>query len=90
MLEIKTKKVISTNIKIDFKTKLELLFPKQCIEISCSKVPFSAIACFTDHCDFDTLENLKTQRTFFKKHEIKVTKGFFINHFSKKRRQRFV
>lgn len=78
------KKVISAEVKIDFKTKLELLFPKQALEISRSKIPFSAIACFTDHCDFDTLENLKTQRAFFKKHEIKVTKGFFLNHFSKR------
>lgn len=78
------KKVISTDVKIDFETKFELLFPKQALEISRSKIPFSAIACFTDHCDFDTLENLKTQRAFFKKHEIKVTKGFFLNHFSKR------
>jgi hypothetical protein len=64
---------------------LELLFPKQsAIEVSRSIVPFSAIACFTDHCDFDTLENLQQQRLFFKKHQIKVTKGFFLKHFSKR------
>ena len=45
---------------------------------------FSAIACFTDHCDFDTLSNLQLQRTFFKEKDIKVTKGFFLNHFSKR------
>ncbi|WP_298119821.1 hypothetical protein [Flavobacterium sp.] len=78
------KKVISTNVKIDFEIKLELLFPKQAMEISRSKIPFSAITCFTDHCDFDTLENLKTQREFFKKQQIKVTKGFFLNHYSKR------
>lgn len=54
------------------------------VEISRSKFPFSAIACFTDHCDFDTLDNLTLQRQFFKEHNIKVTKGFFLNHFSKR------
>jgi hypothetical protein len=54
------------------------------IEVSRSKFPFSAIACFTDHCDFDTLNNLIQQRQFFKKHNIKVTKGFFLNHYSKR------
>lgn len=52
------------------------------IEVSRSKIPFSAVLCFTDHCDFDTLTNLKTQRAFFKLHDIKVTKGFFLNNFS--------
>ena len=43
---------------------LGLLFPLQtAIEVSRSKIPFSAITCFTDHCDFDTLENLKNQRS---------------------------
>lgn len=64
---------------------LSLLFAKQnAIEFSRSKIPFSAIICFTDHCDFDTAENLVLQRQFFKENNIKVTKGFFINHFSKR------
>lgn len=64
---------------------LSLLFAKQnAIEFSRSKIPFSAIVCFTDHCDFDTAENLVLQRQFFKENNIKVTKGFFINHFSKR------
>ena len=62
-----------------------LLFPvKEAIELSRSQSPFMAIACFTDHCDFDTLENLITQRHFFKEYQIKITKGFFLNHFSKR------
>lgn len=62
-----------------------LLFSKTgAIEISRSKIPFTAIACFTDHCDFDTSESLEKQREFFKKNNIKVTKGFFLNHFSKR------
>jgi len=62
-----------------------LLFPENyAVEVSRSKFPFSAIACFTDHCDFDTVENLALQREFFKKNNIKVTKGFFLNHFSKR------
>ena len=36
---------------------LEYLFVKEGLELSRSKYPFSAIACFTDHCDFDTLAN---------------------------------
>ena len=45
---------------------------------------FSAIICFTDHCDFDTAENLKIQLYFFNENHIKITKGFFLNHFSKR------
>ena len=63
----------------------QLLFTKgSTIEFSRSKIPFAAITCFTDHCDFDTPENLEIQRLFFAKHKIKVTKGFFLNHFSKR------
>lgn len=62
-----------------------LLFPKNhAFEFSRSKYSFSAIACFTDHCDFDTAENLLLQREFFKENGIKITKGFFLNHFSKR------
>jgi hypothetical protein len=62
-----------------------LLFSKSgAIELSRSKIPFVATACFTDHCDFDTLENLMKQRIFFKNKNTKVTKGFFLNHFSKR------
>lgn len=64
---------------------LSLLFPvDKAVEVSRSKIPFSAIACFTDHCDFDTALNMKRQRQFFKSHNIKVTKGFFLNHYSKR------
>lgn len=55
------------------------------IEISRSKIPFSSIMCLTDHCDFDTLELLEKQRAFFKEKNIKTTKGFFLNHFSKRK-----
>jgi hypothetical protein len=61
-----------------------LLTDKKPLEWSRSKIPFSAVACFTDHCDFDTPENLKLQRKFFKESGIKVTKGIFLNHFSKR------
>lgn len=65
--------------------KLALLISKNnSIDVSRSKIPFVATACFTDHCDFDTLENLKIQRDFFRKHNVKVSKGFFLNHFSKR------
>lgn len=80
------KKLLSiTKQKFSFVEMPTLLFPKkEAIELSRSKNPFTAIACFTDHCDFDTPENLILQREFFKEHQIKVTKGFFLNHFSKR------
>lgn len=80
-----SKKISSAKQKIDFIVNPALLFPENtAIELSRSKIPFAAVACFTDHCDFDTAENLTIQRFFFKEHEIKTTKGFFLNHFSKR------
>lgn len=64
---------------------LSLLFSTEgAIEFSRSIIPFSAVACFTDHCDFDTLENLKLQRRLLKASGVSITKGFFLNHFSKR------
>lgn len=80
----------------DFKTLLDipldiqnrelklLLVDRKPLEWSRSKIPFSAIACFTDHCDFDTSENLELQRKLFRETGIRVTKGIFLNHFSKR------
>lgn len=83
--EINTKKIISAQTKHHFNVPLALLFSKSnAVELSRSAIPFSAIACFTDHCDYDTADNLKIQREFFKKINIKTTKGFFVNHFSKR------
>lgn len=80
-----TKTYIQANSYLHFPVQPALLFTDRgAIEISKSKIPFSAITCFTDHCDFDTEENLIAQREFFKKKNIKVTKGFFLNHFSKR------
>ncbi|MBS7231883.1 hypothetical protein KHA90_12695 [Flavobacterium psychroterrae] len=79
------KSIVLAEQKLNFIANPTLLFPKnEAIEISRSKKPFVAIACFTDHCDFDTAENLVLQRIFFKEHQIKITKGFFLNHFSKR------
>ena len=79
------KNIIQADSQIKFIKPLSLLFSNDHgIEVSRSKFPFSAIACFTDHCDFDTLNNLIQQRQFFKKHNIKITKGFFLNHYSKR------
>lgn len=79
------KRIYQANSKVAFVATPTLLFSKiGAVEISRSKIPFSAIACFTDHCDFDTLDNLKVQRQLFSETNIKVTKGFFINHFSKR------
>jgi len=80
-----SKKLVSANTKLDFREQPSLLFTRgNAIEISRSKIPFSAIACFTDHCDYDTLPNLKLQRQLFETTNIKTTKGFFLNHFSKR------
>jgi hypothetical protein len=77
--------IVSANQKFNSKFNLSLLFSqKNGIELSRSKIPFTAITCFTDHCDFDTPENLTIQRAFFKRNHIKITKGFFLNHFSKR------
>jgi hypothetical protein len=79
------KRIYQANSKVVFIEHPTLLFSKKgALELSRSKIPFSAIACFTDHCDFDTLDNLKLQRQLFKETNIKVTKGFFLNHFSKR------
>lgn len=79
------KRIYQANDKVVFVENPTLLFSKNgALEISRSKIPFSAIACFTDHCDFDTLDNLKLQRQLFSETNIKITKGFFLNHFSKR------
>ncbi len=83
--ENNTKKIVSAQTDFNFAEKLVLLITsKGALELSRSLIPFSAVACFTDHCDFDTAENLKIQREFFKEKGIKITKGFFLNHFSKR------
>ena len=75
----------SASSNYNFLAVPQLLFTNgNTIEFSRSEIPFKAIACFTDHCDFDTTQNLEIQRLFFAKHKIKVTKGFFLNHFSKR------
>lgn len=76
--------IVSASYKYSFPVSPTLLFSKSGIEFSRSKIPFSSIVCFTDHCDFDTRSNLEQQREFFKKNNIKVTKGFFLHHFSKR------
>jgi hypothetical protein len=77
--------IVSARQNFNSKLNLAILFSyKNAIEFSRSKIPFTAIACFTDHCDFDTPENLTIQRTFFKRNNIKITKGFFLDHFSKR------
>ena len=78
------KNIQNSNNNFEFVNIPSLLFPKNAIEISRSPIPFSAIICFTDHCDFDTAENLKIQLYFFNENHIKITKGFFLNHFSKR------
>lgn len=80
-----SKKIVQANNSFDFFIQPTLLFSQHyAIEFSRSKIPFSAIVSFTDHCDFDTLESIRLQRIFFKENNIKVTKGFFLNHFSKR------
>lgn len=64
---------------------LNLLFTKGKVpEFSRSRVPFSAILNFSDHCDFDALELMKQQRMLFKKCRVRVSKGVFLYHHSKR------
>ncbi|MGB5929635.1 MAG: hypothetical protein WBH03_15750, partial [Cyclobacteriaceae bacterium] len=64
---------------------LKLLFSSHAVpEFSRSSIPFTPIVCFTDHCDFDTETDLEKQLAFFNQHGIRVTKGFFLNHYSKR------
>ncbi|MDI9538551.1 MAG: hypothetical protein QM223_04025 [Bacteroidota bacterium] len=70
---------------LDKPLRLTFLLTKGAIpEFSRSKLPFSAILCFTDHCDFDSLPLLMAQRKLFAKHGIRVTKGVFLYHYSKR------
>lgn len=79
------KKYVDSAIPYGKKISLGLLFTNgEVLEFSRSKIPFSSVLSFTDHCDFDTLASLKAQRDFFKKNNVKITKGFFLNHFSKR------
>ena len=65
--------------------ELGLLLTKQEVpEFSRSKLPFKPIICFTDHCDFDDYDKLSKQLEFFKENIITISKGFFLNHFSKR------
>ena len=80
------------NIRI-FKTaftpedyNLTLLFSKDAVpEFSRSKIAFKPMVCFTDHCDFDNNELVKKQLEFFNQKGVKISKGFFLNHFSKRK-----
>ncbi len=76
--------LIAATQEYNFEINPALLFSNSAVEFSRSPLPFSAITCFTDHCDYDTLSSLEMQRNFFKKHSISVTKGFFLNHYSKR------
>lgn len=82
--ETNIKKITAGNQPNTLKTYQLLFSSEGIVELSRSKIPFVATVCFTDHCDFDTLESIQKQRAFFKDNNIKVTKGFFLNHFSKR------
>lgn len=64
--------------------EIGLIITETPVEISRSLLPFSAVVVFTDHCDFDSAESLSAQREFFKNRNIKVTKGYFTRHYSRK------
>ncbi len=61
-----------------------LLTKKRPLEWSRSPIPFSAIFCITDHCDFDSLLLLKEQRKLLKEAGLRISKGIFLNHYSKR------
>jgi hypothetical protein len=71
--------IIEKNLTFTF------LFTKGKIpEFSRSRIPFSAILNFSDHCDFDSLKLMELQRDLFKKCHVHVSKGVFLFHFSKR------
>ena len=79
------RRVFQANKLSSYAIDLKLLLTKGSVEEwSRSPIPFSATVCFTDHCDYDSLLLLKKQRQFFKDNGIKVTKGFFQYHHSKR------
>lgn len=62
-----------------------LLFTRGKIpEFSRSRLPFTAILNFSDHCDFDSLKLMELQRSLFKKCQVRVSKGAFLFHHSKR------
>jgi hypothetical protein len=46
---------------------------------------FKSIIVFTDHCDFDNELSSEFELKVFNKAKIKITKGFFLKHYSKRR-----
>lgn len=64
---------------------LQLLFTEfPPVEWSRSPLPFSAIFCLTDHCDFDSVHLLEHQRLLLAECGVTISKGFFLNHYSKR------
>ncbi len=51
-------------------------------EFARTPIGFIPTVTFTDHCDFDASQLLKSQREFFKSAGIKITKGFFLFTYS--------
>ncbi|HEX8269177.1 MAG TPA: hypothetical protein VF581_04740 [Flavobacterium sp.] len=79
------KQIASAKQIYDLSNGIQILYSAlHAIEFSRSEIPFSAVAVFTDHCDYDTAASIKLQRKFFKSAGITITKGFFLNHFSKR------
>lgn len=53
-------------------------------EFARTPLGFAPTICFTDHCDYDTLDLLQAQRELFKKNHIRTTKGVFLHTYSHK------
>lgn len=83
--EVDKKHFVNPGFVPEASLTLTFLFTKGKIpEFSRSRVPFSAILNFSDHCDFDSLELMELQRALFKKYQIRVSKGVFLFHYSKR------
>jgi hypothetical protein len=76
---------VNPGFTLDGLLTFTLLFTRGKIpEFSRSRIPFSAILNFSDHCDFDSLELMELQRGLFKKSKVRVSKGAFLFHHSKR------
>jgi hypothetical protein len=79
-----TRSWLESGGKIPAGKVFRLLKTGQPVEPSFSRIPFSPVVVFTDHCDFDSDRLLVRQRELFDKHGIRVTKGVFLKKHSHK------
>ena len=75
---------VEVGCELDSDMDFKLIRTERPIEVSFSRIPFSPVMVFTDHCDFDSDVLLTAQRDLFKRAGVRVTKGVFIRKYSHK------